>query len=126
MEIVWNGHLERLLFVRPTLCEMHTRFDREQSMKELNYQSPSRMKEFMCMNKKQLQELQLTQSIKSTHKVVHFVAENFHMLPSLVCAVAVIINVTLMLSARFPASQHNALVHTADNDLETQAPPRPP
>jgi hypothetical protein len=110
VEIVWNGHLERLLFVRPTLCEMHTRFDREQSMKELNYQSPSRMKEFMCMNKKQLQELQLTQSIKSTHKVVHFVAENFHMLPSLVCAVAVIINVTLMLSARFPASQHNAWI----------------
>jgi hypothetical protein len=111
VEIVWKGHLERLLFVKPRLMVLHTKYDKHQCIDALDFTSTSRFKSFVQMANEKKRELELTQTIKNTNRFFKFIAHHFHFLPYLTYFLAVAINLALVLAASFPEDQRNSWIH---------------
>jgi hypothetical protein len=111
VEVVWKGHLEPLLFVKPRLMRLHTKYDKQQCIDSLDFTSASRFKSFVQMTNEKKRELELTETIKKTNRFFKFIADYFHFLPSATYFLAVVINFALILAVSFPEDERNAWIH---------------
>jgi hypothetical protein len=116
IEIVWMGHLERLLFVKPRLCDTHTQFDKDQCIDRLDFTSVTRFADFVDMTKDKKRELELTAQLKKENPPFKFVAQYFHRMPHVTYFLAFAINVTLVLSVGF--AQQNAWITDSAGDRQ--------
>jgi hypothetical protein len=55
-------------------------------------------------------ELELTEKLKKTSVMFRTLSKGFHLMPSVVLVVAILINITLVLSVRFPDNAQNAWI----------------
>jgi hypothetical protein len=116
VEIVWKGHLERLLFVEPRLCATHTQYDREQCIDQLDFSSATGFSDFVNMTTKKKRELEQNFELENSSWLFKFVAQYFHLFKDVTYLLAVIINIALVLSVSFPDGEQNAWIHDEEGE----------
>ena len=65
IEVVWNGRLEKLLFVRPQLCNRLSHEERDEMLSKLNHLSTNRLEDFMKLCQEQHKKMKVASELQT-------------------------------------------------------------